>query len=89
MSVVSQSHFELVRARKSLEKAFEKRDWPALRNWDTTLGECLNRAFDDDSRNTIELVQEMEKVLQTYAHMLAAIPDNESDCLSSFPYNIT
>lgn len=85
MSVVSSSHVMLVRARKAMEKAFAERDWDALKETDKLLGECLNQAFDDEHRNTFELVQEMEKVLQAYAAMVEALPQGAEASLSSFP----
>ncbi len=88
MSVVSRAHFELVRSRRNLELAFERGDWEALREWDRVLGENLNRAFDDDKRDTFELVQEMERVLHTYARLIANLPDSAEGCLTSFPHTI-
>lgn len=85
MSVISDSHVSLVRARKALEKAFAERDWDALKESDKLLGESLNRAFDDEHRNTFELVQEMEKVLHTYATLVASLPDEAQMSLSTFP----
>jgi len=89
MSVVSRSHFELVRARRGLEKAFESGDWDALKDWDYQLGENLNRAFADDSRDSFELVEEMERVLQTYARLISNLPDTAVGCLTSFPRTIS
>ena len=85
MSVISRSHLNLVRARKALEKAFAERDWDALKETDRQLGQSLNEAFDDQDRNTSELVQEMEKVLRTYASMVAALPKDAEISLSTFP----
>lgn len=85
MSVISGAHVNLVRARKALEKAFEERDWDALRETDKRLGESLNEAFDDEHRNTFELVQEMEKVLHTYAGVVAALPEGAEVSLHTFP----
>jgi len=85
MSVISRSHLNLVRARKALEKAFKERNWDALRETDKLLGESLNEAFDDVGRNTVELVQEMEKVLGTYAEMVAALPEDAEASLNTLP----
>ena len=85
MSVVSRPHFELVRARKSLETAFKKGDWEAMREWDAQLGERLNAAFDDEGRNSAELIKEMERVLHAYAELIAALPESASTALNSFP----
>lgn len=84
MSVVSKSQVELVRARKALEQAFDEQDWVALRKWDAKLGECLNRAFADPMRDAFELVQEMERVLHTYATLVEAMPAAAQNCLEHF-----
>lgn len=85
MSVICRSHVELVRARKALEKAFDNRDWDVLKETDRRLGDILNSAFDDVDRNTGELVQEMERVLHTYAAMVEALPEAAELSLSVFP----
>lgn len=87
MSVISRSHFELVRARKALEQAFEEGDWVALRENDVLLGKQLDAAFVDDKRNTYELLQEMERVLKTYANLVSALPASAAESLSFFPHN--
>lgn len=74
MSVVSSSHFSLVRARRELEKAFQKGDWDAVRVWDQQLGEKLNEAFDDDGRDTVALIDELERILLTYSNVVSAMP---------------
>lgn len=79
MSVISSAHVSLIRARKSLNKAFQEKDWDALRNWDTKLGECLARAFDDPDRDTLALVTEMEGVLKLYANIVAHLPEQTTE----------
>jgi len=79
MSVISTSHFSLVRARHSLEKAFNSNDWPGVRKWDQVLGDCLNSAFDDDNRDTSELVSELERVLHLYANIVCTLPEQAGD----------
>jgi ferritin-like metal-binding protein YciE len=75
MSLVSSSHFSLVRARKALESAFRDNDWDQLRNLDQALGDSMNQAFEDDQRDTKNLVKELEKVLYLYAQMVSTLPD--------------
>lgn len=77
MSVISSHHFMLVRSRRELERAFSERDWEKIRQWDSELGRSLNLAFDDSERNTQALVDELEKILQTYAEVLACLPEAE------------
>lgn len=84
MSLVSQSHVELVRARKALEKAFIDKDWEVLSACDRRVGEALNDAFEDDRRDTRELVYEMERVLGIYAKMVSALPASFSEHPMSF-----
>ena len=74
MSVVNASQFSLMRARKELQKAFQEGDWRAVRQWDLRIGECLNQAFDDDSRDTKALIDELEKILSTYGKMVSSMP---------------
>lgn len=94
MSVVSASYVELVRSRRALHQAFLKRDWEGVRQWDSLLGGNLNRAFDDDHRDTLALVEELEKVLKLYADIVVAVPEHAGACmvsglasLPSFPAN--
>ncbi|WNO07940.1 hypothetical protein [Teredinibacter sp. KSP-S5-2] len=75
MSVISASHFSLVRARRELEKAYDCEDWEAVRQWDQDLGVMLNRAFDDEDRDTRALVGELEKVLSLYATIVSSMPE--------------
>jgi outer membrane receptor for ferric coprogen and ferric-rhodotorulic acid len=85
MSVVSLPHIELVRSRKTLEKAYLQQDWDSLREIDSRLGAALNNAFEDEQRDTVELVHEMERILSLYAEIVASMPKNASAALSSFP----
>ncbi len=85
MSVVSQPYLELVRSRKTLEKAYVKQDWDGLKDMDAHLGIALNNAFDDEQRNTVELVHEMERILSLYANIVASLPKDMPEALASFP----
>ncbi|WP_019605953.1 hypothetical protein [Teredinibacter turnerae] len=78
MSVISSAHFNLIRARKELQKSFREEDWDALRDWDTKLGDCLSHALDDPQRDTSALVNEMESVLKLYAEIVAQLPEQAS-----------
>ena len=86
MSVVSQPHLELVRSRKALEKAYVSQDWISLKSVDTQHGSALNAAFEDDQRNTGELVHEMERILHLYTNIVASLPTEMPDALSAFPH---
>jgi len=85
MSLVSQSYLELVRARKNLHKASIDQDWAQLREADETLGDALNSAFDDDHRNPIDLVQEMERIVRLYAEIVESLPQDAAESLKAFP----
>lgn len=76
MSVVSASYVELVRSRRALQRSFLDRNWDDVRKWDSLLGGHLNSAFDDDYRDTLALVEELEKVLKLYADIVAAVPEH-------------
>ncbi|WP_075185546.1 hypothetical protein [Teredinibacter haidensis] len=75
MSVISASHLTLVRARKALEHAYKHKQWDEIRKWDSQLGDCLNLAFEDAHRDTPSLVAELERVLQLYANIVSALPE--------------
>lgn len=75
MTVISASHFSLVRARRELKKSYDTGDWRAVKQWDQDLGSLLNLAFDDDGRDTRALVNELEKVLSLYAEIVASMPE--------------
>ncbi len=81
MSVISASHFSLVRARRELEKAYDVEDWSAVKQWDQDLGRMLNAAFDDEGRDTRALVNELEKVLALYAEIVLSMPDKSVQCV--------
>jgi len=85
MSFVSQSHLELVRSRKNMQKAFAEQNWQQLKEGDNRLGDALNNAFDDDQRNAVELVHEMEKILNLYADIVENLPQSAAESLKSFP----
>ncbi len=89
MSIISQSHVDLVRSRKSLEHAFTRGDWQTMKAVDAEMGEVLNRAFDDSSRDAHALIKEMEKVLDTYARMVEALPKNASESLNFVPSTLS
>lgn len=85
MSIVSQAYLELVRSRKQLEKAHATQDWQGLKDIDDKLGLALNKAFDDDQRNPVELIHEMENILNIYATIVASLPKDMPEALGSFP----
>ena len=74
MSIVNASQFALRRARQELEKAFHHCEWEDVRRWDVELGQSLNAAFDDENRDTPALVNELEKILGTYARLVESLP---------------
>ena len=84
MSVICKSHVDLVRVRKSLEKALAENNWCALREHDLSLTDVMNAAFEDTSRNSSELVIEMERVLRVYARMVASLPSSGQEAQSLF-----
>lgn len=75
MTVISSSYFSLIRARKELEKAFQQGRWDDVKSWDIRLGVSLNKAFEDEQCNTAELVQELERILNTYANVVRGMPE--------------
>jgi len=75
MSVVSASYFSLIRTRKSLQLAFKHENWDEVRACDRLLGESLNAAFEDDNRDTSALIEELERVLNLYATIVASLPE--------------
>ncbi|MFT5082222.1 MAG: hypothetical protein ACI9Y1_000246 [Lentisphaeria bacterium] len=78
MSLVTCSLFALKRARKELGKAHDEGDWEAVQRWDVELANSLNHAFDDGSRDTKALINELETILSAYSHMVAAMPEKSS-----------
>lgn len=83
MSVVTPTQFNLIRSRRFLERAFAKRDWHAVREWDRKLAQSLNDVFDDPDRNSKALLSELETVLATYGRLLAELPDESMRRVSS------
>ena len=75
MNVIPTSHMALVRARKSMERAFNANDWVGVKEWDTILSQQLNQAFDDDYRDHALLVGELEKILSLYSSMTRSLPE--------------
>ncbi len=80
MALVSAMHFKLMRARKSLEKAHLNRDWRAVRHWDSELADCLNAVFSDRERDAKSLITELERLLATYANIIAELPEDVGRC---------
>lgn len=74
MTVVSAAHLNLVRARREMEKAFQRQDWDGVKDCDQLLSVQLNHAFDDDTRDSRSLVNELERVLSLYATIVHALP---------------
>ncbi|WP_143247444.1 hypothetical protein [Agaribacterium haliotis] len=87
MSLISRSHVDLVRLRKGMQSCFESGDWMGLRAKDRAMGAALDQAFQDSSRNAVELVAEMERVLALYARIVEALPSSEQEMLQGFPYS--
>jgi hypothetical protein len=75
MNVIPISHIALVRARKSMERAYRNNDWVAVREWDAELSQQLNQAFDDTGRDHALLVSELEKILALYSALTRALPE--------------
>lgn len=75
MAIVSAIHLNLVRARREMEKAFQREEWEAVKDWDHLLSVQLGRAFDDPQRDHMLLVTELQKVLSLYGKMVHALPD--------------
>lgn len=86
VSIICQTHVELVRARKALEKAFVNQDWVALREMDIALGELLNKSFEDEARDAPSLVREMEHILNAYSRIISQLPESASEALALFPH---
>lgn len=82
MSIVHASEFSLKRAHRALGKAFEEEDWDAVKRCDTELVGFLNQAFDDESRDTLALVAELENILATYSKMVGVLPEVTRDRLT-------
>lgn len=78
MPVIPSSYLNLVRARRELESAFYSQDWEQVKHWDATMGECLGCAFDDEHRNTGQLIQELERILGLYAQIVSSLPEQAS-----------
>ena len=74
MAVITRSHFELARARKALQKAFDAGNWQAVAKCDKSLGASLNSAFDDSQVDSVALVYEMERIIHLYAEVLDELP---------------
>lgn len=81
MSIVNASQFALRRARRELEKAFNQCNWEDVRQWDLALGQSLNAAFDDENRDTPALVNELEKILGTYARLVERLPNDANNSI--------
>ena len=81
MSIVNASQFALRRARRELEKAFNQCNWEDVRHWDVELGQSLNAAFDDENRDTPALVNELEKILGTYARLVERLPNDANNSI--------
>tara|TARA_R110000868_G_scaffold363597_1_gene625920 strand:+ start:738 stop:1034 length:297 start_codon:yes stop_codon:yes gene_type:complete len=75
MSLVSSSVFSLKRAHQELEKAFVSGDWVAVRHWDKVLAEALRVACNDTSNDLPHIIGQLEKILNSYARMVSALPD--------------
>ena len=78
MSVVNASQFALIRARKELEKAHKQDDWHEVRRWDQELGAFLDKAFDDENRDTKALINELEKILATYSEVVSNLSESQN-----------
>jgi len=81
MTVVSANVVALIRCRKMLEKAFQRKNWEHIRQWDISLGESLNAAFEEQPLDANTLIEELERVLSLYADIVAAVPA-EADSLA-------
>lgn len=75
MKLVSASLVNVKRARREMERAFVQGDWEAVKRWDALVGEGLDQAFDDPSRDNVSLVDELEKILGLYAQIVIGLPE--------------
>ncbi len=76
MTVVAASQFRLLRAKKSLEKAYKDGDIEAVRRWDTEVAECLDVLFKDRDRDAHSLISQLESVLMMYSKIVEDLPDD-------------
>jgi hypothetical protein len=79
MNLVSATLVNVKRARREMERAFAVGDWESVKRWDTLVGEGLDKAFDDPSRDNVGLVDELEKVLGLYAQIVIGLPDQTAE----------
>lgn len=75
MNVIPATHLTLIRARKSMEKAFKDGDWDAVKDQDVFLSAQLAQAFDDPERNHRMLADELSKVLGLYSRLTIEMPE--------------
>ncbi|HEY7772096.1 MAG TPA: hypothetical protein VIC26_02865 [Marinagarivorans sp.] len=75
MPLVCSSLVDVIRTRKAMQTAFDSDDWDGVKACDERLGRMLDIAFSDDNRDNTALVTELEKVLATYAKVVAFLPE--------------
>ena len=79
MKLVSASLVNVKRARREMERAFTAGDWDGVKRWDGLVGEGLDKAFDDPSRDNVGLVDELEKILGLYAQIVIGLPEQTAE----------
>lgn len=79
MKLVSASLVNVKRARREMERAFTLGDWEGVKRWDGLVGEGLDKAFDDPSRDNAGLVDELEKILGLYAQIVIGLPEQTAE----------
>ena len=75
MPLVCSSLVDVIRTRKAMQTAFDTDDWDSVKACDERLGRMLDIAFSDDNRDNTALVNELEKVLATYAKVVTYLPE--------------
>jgi hypothetical protein len=76
MTIIAASLVNVMRTRREMERALHQGDWDAVKQWDSKVGQSLDAAFDDPSRDNRALVDELEKVLGLYAQVVAQLPEH-------------
>lgn len=74
MSLANVNHFKLRRSHKDLKKAFNQKNWQALREQDRELARSIDRLLIDSSRDTKALIDDLKGILATYSEIIAEVP---------------
>lgn len=66
MAVIPETQLQLVRQRRELQRAFDRRDWVRVKAMDTELLNALSIADDDSNKDPATLLNELRQVVGLY-----------------------